>query len=104
MVVPDLLASRKSVRRGSALMLSTAAGSVESSMCSAGHPGDAPITARSTSGARLDRPMPSSTTSVKPSAFTRAANSRSRGTESAISAGELSQPRRFAIFCCVGES
>jgi hypothetical protein len=48
--------------------------------------------------------MPSSTTSGKRSAFTRAANSRSRGTDSAISVGELSQPRRFAIFCRVAAS
>ena len=46
--------------------LRTAAGSVESSMCRRGQPGATPMTARSTSGARLDPPMPSRTTSVKP--------------------------------------
>ena len=44
----------------------TAAGSVESSMCRRGQPGATPRTARSTSGARLEPPIPSSTTSVKP--------------------------------------
>ena len=103
-VVPDLLASRYNVCSGGVAAARTAAGSVESSMCSAGHPGATPITARRTSGARLEPPMPSSTTCVKPSRRTPEANVRSRSSESAINAGELSQPRRLAIFCWVAGS
>jgi hypothetical protein len=74
-----------------------ASGSVESSVCSIGQPGLTPSTARSTSGARLEPPMPRSTTSVNPSALTRSANDRMRPIDPAITAGEFSHPSRFAI-------
>src|SRR5476649_1173332 len=96
-VVPDLLASTYSVRSGGVTTARTAAGSVESSMWKRGQPSATPITARSTSGARLDPPIPSRTTSVNPSALMRSANAVSRSRESAISIGERIQPKRSAM-------
>src|SRR4051812_46014464 len=69
-----------------------------------GQPGATPTTARNTSGARLDPPMPSSTTSVKPSRFTPAAKLWSRSIESAISAGESIQPSRSVMVFCTAAS
>ncbi len=77
----------------------TAAGSVESIMRKRGDPAATPRTARITSGARLDPPMPSSTTSVNPSSLTASANAMMRSTCPAISAGDRIHPSRLAIFC-----
>src|SRR5262245_4810147 len=100
MVVPDLLDTTYRVVLAGVAAARTAAGSVESSTWNRGYPGATPSTVRSTSGARLDPPMPSNTTSVMVSRLTDSANVRSRSSESAISIGELIQPRRVEIFCC----
>ena len=67
-VPPDFDDTMKSVlSRFTAFSASrTAAGSVESRTCSLGEPGMSPNERRITSGPRLEPPIPSSTTSLKP--------------------------------------
>ena len=71
MVEPDLLATTKSTPRVSPMAARTASGSTESSMQKRGKPGATPTTREMTSGARLEPPMPSSSTSVNPAVSNR---------------------------------
>ena len=71
-VDPDLLATITSVSARFRLSRAafTCAGSVESTMCSSGNPGCCPKVFASTSGQRLEPPMPSSSTDLKFALFT----------------------------------
>jgi hypothetical protein len=60
-------------------------------------PGATPSVRRSTAGARLDPPMPSSTTDRKPSAAASAANPSSSVRRSRIMSGTVSHPSRSVI-------
>ncbi len=76
-VLPDLLDTRNKVRLGSMRRSKSAicAGSVESSTWSFGKPGFEPKVWPSTSGPRLDPPMPNSSASLNPARFTSSAKS-----------------------------
>src|SRR5712691_8848166 len=93
-VVPDLLDTMKRVLAGSSLRstLRIWAGSVESSTCSSGKPAPRPKVIRSTSGQRLEPPIPRSRTWSKPPV--RASSwARLRRSSCAISSsGSPSQP------------
>jgi hypothetical protein len=76
-VPPDLLETMKSVwaRSTASSIARTCAGSVESSTCSFGKPDFLANVSASTSGPRLEPPMPSTTASLKFCPFTRRAKS-----------------------------
>ncbi len=89
MVEPDLLAMTKSTPRVSPIAARTASGSTESSMRKRGKPGATPTTREMTSGARLEPPMPSSSTSVNPAVWTDPANAR---TSLYVRGGDVEHP------------
>ena len=98
-VLPDLLATITSVRSRSTRPSSAATcdGTVESRTCSSGAPGWRPKVRASTSGHRLEPPMPSSSACVKPSRRTPAAMSWSAGSERAagVDGAEPAEPPRL---------
>ena len=100
MVEPDLLAITKSDDSGRAMAARTASGSTESNTVNRGKPEATPMTARSTSGARLEPPMPSKTMSVMPLLRNDAEYVRSRGSCGSIVAIASSHPNRLATFSC----
>ena len=63
------------------------------------NPGATPMTARKTSGARLEPPIPSRMTSETPLALIDSANARSRDRCGETIVDTSSQPRRLAICC-----
>src|SRR5205823_4516245 len=75
-VLPDLLDTMQSVffRSSFFSMALICTGSVESSTCNSGNPAIFPKVMRSTSGQRLDPPIPSSSTYLNFAFFTSAAN------------------------------
>ena len=79
-VVPDFDETKNTVVAGAtrSSMALTCWGSVESSTWSRGNPGVGAKVAASTSGQRLDPPMPRTTASVNPSLRTISASSRKR--------------------------
>jgi hypothetical protein len=101
-VPPDFVETRNSVRSRStrSATVRIAPASVESSTCSDGQPSCAPKLWRITSGASDEPPMPSSTTSWKPSSrISRAKASRS-STASSIVSTIVSHPSRLATSAC----
>src|SRR5215208_2210894 len=96
-VPPDFDETRNSVfdRSTACSAARTASASVESSTCSVMPSSSFPNERRKTSGASDDPPIPSSTTSVSPSAMQVVANSYSSLAWSSIDSLIVSQPRRF---------
>ena len=99
-VLPDLLATMTSVRSRSTRPFDArppATGTVESSTCSSGEPGWRPNVRASTSGHRLEPPMPSSSACVKPSRRTPAASAARLGQQAAagLDRVEPAEPLRF---------
>src|SRR5271155_4357901 len=97
-VLPDLLDTRNNVFLRSTLFSNVLIcdGSVESSTCSLGKPGFEPNVSAKTSGPRLDPPMPSNRTSVKPAFLTSVAKFCSAATPFNCSLTTPSQPTHFA--------
>ena len=95
-VPPDLEETMKSVVATSIApaTASISSGSVESSTCSRNAPAAGGAERRNTSGARLDPPIPSRTTSVNPAARTSATNACRDGRSSSSLSAIVSQPRR----------
>jgi hypothetical protein len=98
-VVPDLLDTRKKVRsrRAPASAERIASGSVASSTSRIGAPGPGVMQRFSTSGARLDPPMPSRSTRVKPAPRTSAEKARSSAIRARSRPGSSSQPSRLRM-------
>src|ERR1700730_17982895 len=97
-VLPDLLETMKSVLARSSFFSTVliCAGSVESSMCRRGKPGVCPKVSASTSGQRLDPPMPSSRMSENPALLTSSANSFSLAALASCSPVTSSHPSQLA--------
>ncbi len=97
-VPPDLLLTMQSVFERSTRACSAAicAGSVLSSTSSSGKPACRPNVSASTSGPRLEPPMPSSSTCWKPSALISSWNACSAGRSAERSSITRSQPSHFA--------
>ena len=104
-VRPDLLETRKNVRSSRCVVSAVRMdpGSVESRTSRVGAPGDGAITSARTSGARLEPPIPRSSTRVNPSDRISVANAVSSPILSWSHRGESSHPRRLAmVFWCSG--
>jgi ribulose-phosphate 3-epimerase len=83
----------------------TDSGEVLSSTCTSRPPGATPKMDRSTSGHRLEPPMPSRSACRKPSECSSARNPASRGSSAFIASTTCSHPRRAAITLrCAGSS
>src|ERR1035441_6941170 len=97
-VLPDLLETMKRVLARSIFFstLLICAGSVESSMCRRGKPGVCPKVSASTSGQRLDPPMPSSRMSENPPLLTSLANAFNWPAAASCSSAMPSQPSQLA--------
>src|SRR5438552_14912781 len=97
-VLPDLLETINSVRSRSIVLSRRRiwAGSVESRTCKRGKPELAPKLCASTSGPRLEPPMPSSTASLNPAFLTSAAKLSRRPAPFSSASTRLSQPSHCA--------
>ncbi len=98
-VPPDFVETMKSVRFRSSrsVRVRSVPGSVLSSTARSRKPSAVPKTFRSTSGARLEPPIPSSSAKLKPSARTPSTKEAISARRPCIAHGLSSQPRRSAI-------